>query len=242
MKTIALTLLFVCFGAWAQSPPDTDDDSAKRDALLHALHQAEGGSASNAANADAAPVTASTNSVPATPDAQPAPRHKRRNSAADAAVTVINATNTVIVNASTNPVIVAGATNNPVVIAAPPAAAAPLAAPGAVIPGATAVVPQPGLPGGIPGGPAAPAAFPQPRSTAQAAPANPFLRPPPAREPEPIVRAGEIDFHEVPLEQFLDVYAKLVHRTILAAPNLPQAKITLQTETDLTQTRSHPRV
>jgi general secretion pathway protein D len=210
----------MCFGAWAQSPPDAgDDDSAKRDALLRALHQTENANAANAATANTAPVTPGTNSVPAATGEQPLPQ--RKHSTDPAAVTNAPA---VIVNAAANPVVVAAATN-PVVIPSPAVAAAPQAA-----------VPQP-RPGALPGA-TAPTAFPQPRSTAQPFPANPFAQPLPAKAPEPMVRAGEIDFHEVPLDQFLDVYAKLVHRTILAAPNLPQAKITLQTETDLTQSEA----
>ena len=61
---------------------------------------------------------------------------------------------------------------------------------------------------------------------------------PAATPPEPILHAGEIDFPDVPLDQFLDVYAKLVNRTILRAPNLPAAKITLTTVTDLTQSEA----
>ena len=87
----------MCFGAWAQSPA-ADDDAAKHDALLRALHATEDATNANAANTNAAPVTASTNSVPPAPEEQPAPRHKRHNSSApaaatnDPAVTVVNAT------------------------------------------------------------------------------------------------------------------------------------------------------
>jgi general secretion pathway protein D len=52
---------------------------------------------------------------------------------------------------------------------------------------------------------------------------------------EEVVPANTIDFQGVDVNQVLDVYAKLVHRTLLRSASLPQASIILKTETDLTK-------
>jgi general secretion pathway protein D len=61
-------------------------------------------------------------------------------------------------------------------------------------------------------------------------PANPTPPPP----PEEMVPAGTIDFQGVDVSQVLDVYAKLVNRTIIRG-SLPDAKIILKTQTPLTK-------
>ncbi len=74
-----------------------------------------------------------------------------------------------------------------------------------------------------------PQAQPLPAMTAQTpAPANPN------EPPEEMVPAGTIDFQGVDVNQVLDVYAKLVNRTIIRGA-LPDAKIVLKTQTPLTK-------
>ena len=55
--------------------------------------------------------------------------------------------------------------------------------------------------------------------------------------PEETIPPGLIDFSGVDVNQVLDVYAKLVNRTILRA-NLPDAKIVLKTQTPLTRSEA----
>jgi general secretion pathway protein D len=54
---------------------------------------------------------------------------------------------------------------------------------------------------------------------------------------EEMIPAGNIDFQGVDVSQVLDVYAKLVGRTVLRA-GLPNAQIVLKTETPLTKTEA----
>jgi general secretion pathway protein D len=75
----------------------------------------------------------------------------------------------------------------------------------------------------------------------QAAPgfpgAAPAASPAPAvniPQSEEVIPPGTIDFQGVDVAQVLDVYAKLVHRTVLRAA-LPDAKVILKTETPLTK-------
>lgn len=56
-------------------------------------------------------------------------------------------------------------------------------------------------------------------------------------QPEETVPAGTIDFQGVDVNQVLDVYAKLVNRTIIRGA-LPDAKIVLKTQTPLTKTEA----
>jgi general secretion pathway protein D len=90
-------------------------------------------------------------------------------------------------------------------------------------------------PGGLPGGPgAAPAPGTPggaPLSTAYNA-SSTF-----AAQPEEMIAPGLIDFEGVDLSQVLDIYAKLVNRTLLRAA-LPQAQIILKTQTPLTKTEA----
>lgn len=97
----------------------------------------------------------------------------------------------------------------------------------------------PGLPGGpggpgAPGAPGGPGAAPAgaPLSTAYNASSN-F-----AAQPEEMIEPGLINFEGVELSQVLDIYAKLVHRTLLRGA-LPQAQIILNTQqTPLTRTEA----
>ena len=85
--------------------------------------------------------------------------------------------------------------------------------------------------------PSAPSADPnvQPRY----APANNYAPAAPAEpdQPEEMIQPGTIDFEGVDVVQVLEVYSKLVHRTLLRA-GLPQASIILKTETPLTKTET----
>ena len=56
-------------------------------------------------------------------------------------------------------------------------------------------------------------------------------------QPEETIPPGMIDFQGVDVSQVLDVYAKLVNRTVLRAA-LPDAKIVLKTQTPLTKTEA----
>jgi general secretion pathway protein D len=61
--------------------------------------------------------------------------------------------------------------------------------------------------------------------------------PPASQPPEEMIPAGNINFQGVDVNQVLDVYAKLVGRTILRA-GLPTAQIVLRTETPLTKSEA----
>ena len=69
--------------------------------------------------------------------------------------------------------------------------------------------------------------FPQP---APAPAPAPVFTPPPGAQPEETVPPGTIDFQGVDVNQVLDVYAKLVDRTVIRGA-LPDAKIILKTQT-----------
>ena len=60
---------------------------------------------------------------------------------------------------------------------------------------------------------------------------------PAAAQPEEIIPKGMMDLQGVDVSQVLDIYAKLVNRTVLRA-GLPDAKIILKTQTDLTKTEA----
>jgi general secretion pathway protein D len=67
-------------------------------------------------------------------------------------------------------------------------------------------------------------------------PAVPAM-PPAAAPPEEMIAPGTIDFQGVDVSQVLEVYAKLVGRTLLHA-GLPNAQIVLETKTPLTRTEA----
>ncbi len=78
----------------------------------------------------------------------------------------------------------------------------------------------------------------QPRYTQSlAAPAAAPTTPATTVPPEETIPPGLIDFSGVDVNQVLDVYAKLVNRTILRAA-LPEAKIVLKTQTPLTRSEA----
>lgn len=92
---------------------------------------------------------------------------------------------------------------------------------------------QPGGPGGLggPGAPGAPGAPSGPLSTSYSA-SSKF-----AASDEEMIAPGEINFEGVELTQVLDIYAKLVNRTLLRG-QLPDAKIILKTQTPLTKSET----
>jgi len=85
----------------------------------------------------------------------------------------------------------------------------------------------PGGPGGL-GGPGGPGGGGAGMSTKYDA-SSAF-----ASQPEEMIQPGLIDFEGVELTQVLDIYAKLVNRTLLRGP-LPAAQIVLKTQTPLTK-------
>ena len=104
-------------------------------------------------------------------------------------------------------------------------------------PGATPGAPG-GVPGGVPGAPGTPGApgapgVPggAPLSTSYNA-SSKF-----ASEQEEMIAPGLIDFEGVDIGQVLDIYAKLVNRTLLRGA-LPQSQIILKTQTPLTKTEA----
>jgi general secretion pathway protein D len=56
-----------------------------------------------------------------------------------------------------------------------------------------------------------------------------------AGSPDDIIQAGVIKFNEADLAQVLDIYQELTGRTILRPASLPQTKITIKTQTELTR-------
>jgi general secretion pathway protein D len=95
-------------------------------------------------------------------------------------------------------------------------------APAAIVPAAA--------PAAAPDAASAPATAPAPAASVPAAPAAP-------KPPEEMIPAGNINFQGVDVGQVLDVYAKLVGRTLLRA-GLPSAQIVLRTETPLTKSEA----
>ena len=85
--------------------------------------------------------------------------------------------------------------------------------------------------------PAAPPVPPVPPTPGNAAAADPAVAPDPAAAPpanDQIIPAADMKFVNMPLEQFLEIYAKYVKRTILRASALPNLNVTLVAETPLT--------
>jgi len=89
----------------------------------------------------------------------------------------------------------------------------------------------------IPVAPATPAAPGEPAAPDAAAPSSSAASATPPKPAEEMIPAGNINFQGVDVNQVLDVYAKLVGRTLLRA-GLPSAQIVLKTETPLTKTEA----
>ena len=88
-----------------------------------------------------------------------------------------------------------------------------------------------------PPAPPAPPVPPVPPTPGNAAAADPAVAPDPAAAPpanDQIIPAADMKFVNMPLEQFLEIYAKYVKRTILRASALPNLNVTLVAETPLT--------
>jgi len=90
-------------------------------------------------------------------------------------------------------------------------------------------------PAAMPVAPAVPAAATAPTTVPGAA--SPADASSGASPQEEMIPAGNINFQGVDLSQVLEVYSKLVGRTLLRA-GLPQASIILKTETPLTKTEA----
>ncbi|MDD5139167.1 MAG: secretin N-terminal domain-containing protein [Verrucomicrobiales bacterium] len=101
--------------------------------------------------------------------------------------------------------------------------------PAAVAPAATPAVPV--------AAPVAAPAAPAPATTPGVNPADSNETPADASQPEEMIPAGNINFQGVDVSQVLEVYAKLVGRTLLRA-GLPAASIVLKTETPLTKSEA----
>jgi general secretion pathway protein D len=79
--------------------------------------------------------------------------------------------------------------------------------------------------------PANPPAPPTPGNAAAAAPANPAGAP---LAMDAVIPMADLQLVNMPLEQFLEIYANYVNRTILRAAALPNLNVTLQAQTPLT--------
>lgn len=214
MKTILLTLFLSCFGLWAQTPPASTDstESASRDEILRqSVREAVAAAGTNAdpASPAGAPPLATTNASTGTAAAQAQPAMPAFPSSSP------------FKRFQKRPIpALANATN---VMANNLPANNPL----------SALVATNAVPGSIAGQPSnnsVPPRFPQTPgagnpNTASTGPV------------ESIVPAGEIDFPDIGIDQVLEVYAKLVDRTVLHAP-LPPVKISLKTQTPLTRTEA----
>ena len=82
-----------------------------------------------------------------------------------------------------------------------------------------------------PANPPAPPAPPTPGNAAAAAPANPADAP---LAMDAVIPMADLQLVNMPLEQFLEIYANYVNRTILRAAALPNLNVTLQAQTPLT--------
>jgi len=239
VKTTLLIFFLACLGLCAQTPPTVSDatDAATRDEILRrAVRDAilAGTNTSSRTNNPAVVIATKPTVVVAT------------NSSVIVATnpTVVIATNSSVI-VTTNPAVVVADNAASVVtnIAAPAFPSVPAFPPNRRFPRTNAASntplagvaptnytaglrPSPLNPvGAVPPATAPPAAVPA------AVPAAP-----PA-EPEQIIGEGDIDFPAAPLESVLEIYAKLVGRTILRA-QLPPVTITLKTETPLTKSEA----
>ena len=79
--------------------------------------------------------------------------------------------------------------------------------------------------------PPAPPAPPTPGNAAAAAPADPADAP---LAMDVVIPMADLQLVNMPLEQFLEIYANYVNRTILRAAALPNLNVTLQAQTPLT--------
>ncbi len=79
--------------------------------------------------------------------------------------------------------------------------------------------------------PPPPPAPPTPGNAAAAAPANPAGAP---LAMDAVIPMADLQLVNMPLEQFLEIYANYVNRTILRAAALPNLNVTLQAQTPLT--------
>ena len=79
--------------------------------------------------------------------------------------------------------------------------------------------------------PPAPPAPPTPGNAAAAAPADPAGAP---LAMDAVIPMADLQLVNMPLEQFLEIYANYVNRTILRAAALPNLNVTLQAQTPLT--------
>ena len=79
--------------------------------------------------------------------------------------------------------------------------------------------------------PPTPPAPPTPGNAAAAAPANPAGAP---LAMDAVIPMADLQLVNMPLEQFLEIYANYVNRTILRAAALPNLNVTLQAQTPLT--------
>ncbi|MGC9036111.1 MAG: secretin N-terminal domain-containing protein [Verrucomicrobiia bacterium] len=107
-------------------------------------------------------------------------------------------------------------------------------------PGTTAIPPVPAVPSipavPTPGLPAMPTTVGQ-TATNPAAAAAMITNAPTGKfaQDEQIIKQGMIRFQAADLSQVLDFYAELVNRTLLRPASLPDTKITIKTQTDLTR-------
>ena len=129
-------------------------------------------------------------------------------------------------------------TATPLPVTPPPAPAQPNVAGQAAAPPAggfpaVQVQPQPAAP--PPGALPIPAVGAPALGANVAAPAIAGNLNPPGKGEEEILPPGLIKFLDTPLDQVLDVYQELTRRTVLRPNNLPQAKVTIRSETPLTR-------
>lgn len=175
-----------------------------------------------------APTTSDTNNTEALRRALRRPVPVRTNAAASSSNAAVALTNAPVAQSApaipVAPPAVPTGTNESAATAeetgetgVPPAGTAPVAVP----PPSTATTP---------------AVPPAPAQTSAQTPAP--IEPAPQPQPEEILPAGTIDFAAAELNQVLKIYANLVNRTILRAPNLASPPIVLKTQTPLTKSEA----
>ncbi len=143
-------------------------------------------------------------------------------------------TNTFVVPPAARPSPSGPPAPTPAETAAPAALPAPVPTPAPGEPAAPAVVQdQTAPPGGLTAAqPAGPAEVPPPLNNAAT---NQPAAPAPAPQPEEMIPTGMINWTGAELNQVLPIYAGLVNRTILRAPNIASPPIVLQAQTPLTK-------
>jgi general secretion pathway protein D len=258
-----LTILFlagcyVCLSAQTVQPnptnaPGSKPGSGSEDATQQAVRAALDRMYAQRAKTNESSIATATNQIPVEkaadvglvpptvpPTNNPQLAQPPANLPAPAAPAAVSSTNrpSTLTRPAAPPVVAGQSTNLPRAVTGPPA---PVPLPGRtnLQPAAIVGPPSPAQPGNLPPGasppspglvppPAGPTSVPDTNAVAAGTNAAPL-------KADEVFPPGLIKFQEADLVQVLDIYQELTGRTVLRPANLPQAKITVRTQTELTR-------